>query len=140
LRLDNKEAYRHKARQEAEGSPDLDDIFKVIYILRDEFGLHGLADEVIEIPFGGYTTYRRPDIYIKEHGIIIELDGEGIHGVGDEVSEIEKDRYKNYDYKLAEVEVIRINSAKTDGYDREKVILELENHGLKRKKHQPIPL
>ena len=134
MKFDKKERFRHEARKNTtEGESDLDDKFHIIEILRTEFGISGLSDEVIEIPPGGYTTYRRPDLLIRPD-TVIELDGEGVHGFGDEVSMIEKDKCKDFDLKRAGYQIIRINSAITKGYDRDLVILELENHGFMRKK------
>ena len=88
-----------------------------------------MTDEVIKIPDGGYATYRRPDLYSKQHGLVIELDGEGVHGFGDILRE--KDIRQNEDYKLAGVQVIRINSAQTEGYREDLVVETLKKRGLK---------
>lgn len=131
MRFTKTQAYQHQARLHQEGEEDLMDKFRVIYILRDEFGLHGLTGEVLTID---EDCYRFPDIFIKKSSpeIVIELDGE-IHGDGDEVSKREKDVWRDKDYLRIGVKLIIINKSLTNGYEKAKVIDCLCQAGLARK-------
>ena len=134
MKFDKKQSFRHRANKNRDHEIDRDDKTWVQKILKENFNLNALRDEVLRIPQGGYYQARRPDLLIKSQDpqIAIELHGEGVHGVGDEVSEPERDkrRKSDYDLLLPEIKLIIIYSAKTDGYDKELVTTTLKNAGL----------
>jgi len=120
-----KKQWVHRARKERVDPVDRDDIFRVIYILRDEFGLYGLSGEVVVDSHG--PMY--PDIFIKsiEPQIVIELHGE-YHGTIEipTVYTLEKTvRYVNMGYRVFE-----IWKTDTDGYSRDLVLARLQALGL----------
>jgi hypothetical protein len=129
MKFTKTEAYQHLAVRNREGEKDLYEKFKVISILRNEFGLYGLTGEILMIDS---ESCRLPDILVK--GVIlivIELEGEW-HGVGDQISKRDKDVIRDKDYHSIGVKLILIYKELTDGYDTEKVIKVLEENGLKR--------
>jgi len=121
-----KKQWVHRARKNRVDPVDRDDIFRVIYLLRDEFGLHGLSGEVVEDSHG--PMY--PDIFIKavKPQIAIELQGQ-YHGTSELPTgyTLEKSvRYENMGIKLYE-----IWKEDTDGYSKELVLARLQALGLK---------
>lgn len=126
-------AHIHRANKKRTSESDIPDKFRVAKILKANFGIIALTDEIVQTP-GGYASYRKPDLYSKDRRIAFELDGL-IHGYGDEVSQREKDWRKLEDYKLIQLEHYVINSAVTNGYDKKLVITELIKQGLKSRKN-----
>ena len=114
----------HRARKNKwSESPDIPDTFKVKAIVKKHFNLIFLTEEVVKIPVGGYVNYRKPDLYNKERQIALELDGVGVHGFGDLLRE--KDIRQNEDFSRAGVQVVRLNSAQTNGYEEDKIVEQL---------------
>lgn len=126
-------AHIHRANKKRDSESDIPDKFRVAKILKDNFGIIALTDEVVLTP-GGYANYRKPDLYNKTRKIAFELDGI-IHGYGDEVSQREKDWRKLEDYKLIKLEHYVLNSAVTNGYAEDFVVSELIRQGLKSSKN-----
>lgn len=135
MSMDKKNTYRHTARDRQEGESDIKDKFKIIDILRDAYGLHGLTDEILQIP-EGYADCRKPDVFVKGRSpqLVIELNGSGVHGYGDNVTTPEHDFEKMSDYsQLKGIQVIVLYSARTDGYRPDLVMKEFDLRGLERK-------
>lgn len=133
--MDGTNRYRDQARKTQVGESDINDKFRVIKILKEEFGLDGLTGEAIEIP-NGYAQARYPDIMVKAYvpPLVIELNGERPHGNGDPIERMQNDFEKMCDYsKVPDIKVIAIYSAQTHGYERNSVIENLMIHGLVRK-------
>ena len=128
MNITNKRSWVHKARKEGRVLGDVDQKFKLIEILREEFGIHGLTDEVVYDMEG---NFRRPDVFSRAYKIAFELDGE-YHGSGDEVSMSEQTRERNAFYNRQGIQCIMINKEMTEGYDRDLVIECLRLGGLKR--------
>ena len=137
MRFDRKESWRHLADKKRDHEIDRDDKTKVQKILREQFGLPTIRDEVLLIPKGGYRSIRIADLFVKsrEPQIAIELHGEGPHGYGDLISEPEKDvrRYADYDLLLPGIKLIVLFSAQTDGYAKNLVTNCLLKQGLQLK-------
>lgn len=133
MRGGGKESWKHFANTKRTSEIDIPDKFKVINILRDEFDLHGLTDEALEIP-GGIASARYPDLFIQaiEPQIAIELDGEGPHGNGDPIEMVHRDYKRGSDYQklLPGIRLIIIYSAQTNGYQKDLVIEQLQKEGL----------
>ncbi len=131
MRFTKKQAFIHLAQRKQEGEKDIVDKFKIIKILREEFGLHGLTDEVLII---NEDCCHLPDIFIKTTNpeIVIELDGE-LHGDGEPISKLARDAQRDEDYARVGVKLVIINKQQTGGYQKEKVIRVLEKNGLIRK-------
>lgn len=123
------QSYRHRANKKRTSEIDIPDKFKVMKILKLRFGIITLTDEVVSTP-GGYATYRKPDLFDKQHRRAFELDGEGVHGWGDQISLRERDWRKLTDYELIKLPYYTLNSAVTQGYDEELVVSELTKQGL----------
>ena len=122
-------SFVHRARKTKwSASPDVGQTFIVKGFVKKHFGVIMLTSENIKIPDGGYATYRRPDLYSKQHRLVIELDGEGVHGFGEILRE--KDIRQNEDFSKAGIQVIRINSAQTNGYEEKLVIKILQDSGV----------
>jgi len=120
-----KKQWVHHSRKERVDPVDRDDIFRVIGILRDEFGMYGLTGEVVVDSHG--PMY--PDIFIKsvEPQIVLELHGE-YHGTIEipTVYTLQKTvRYVNLGYKVFE-----IWKTDTEGYSRNMVLARLLALGL----------
>ena len=123
------ESFKHRANKNRTYEIDIPDKFRVMQILKDNFGIITLTDEIVETP-GGYADYRKPDLLDKQHYQVYELDGEGVHGYGDEVSLRLKNKQKQDDYDRIKIKYYILNSAVTDGYDEELVVEELTKQGL----------
>jgi len=121
-----KKSFIHKARKERNDPVDTPEIWKLIRILRDYFGLVGLTGEVFKTLEG--LVY--PDVYNKSHQIAFELDGE-YHGYGDDISTSDGTWKRNSRYKSANIKLIIINKAATH-YSDKAIIEVLETHGLVR--------
>jgi len=89
-----KTSFIHKARKEMVNDFDTDEKNRVRKILRKDFGLHALQDETLffdretgrdvflppisltkDYVFKKYFVHR-PDLIVKDHRIIIEIDGD----------------------------------------------------------------
>jgi len=119
--------WAQRAIKESGGSTDLAEKFRVIYLLRDHYGLHGLTDEVVMIPRTCRARY--PDILIKarEPQMAILLHGDApFHTEGSETELNVK-----MDYDSAGVELIVIWEALTK-YKPEEIMDALDAGGLKR--------
>lgn len=124
-----KKSFIHRAQFRQYGEKDLIDKFKIIKILKDKFGLHGLTGEMIQID---KDSHRCPDILIKNgrEMIVIELDGE-VHGSGDGITKRKKDVKRDNDYQAARVREIILNKESTNGYEENLVMDSLVRQGLK---------
>ncbi len=123
--MKGKKSWIHRAQSRRNEESDLDDKFKIIRILKEKFGLHGLTGEKIPIDS---QSFRCPDIYIKGlDPIIIELDGQ-IHGEPLILTQKTKDR--NADYDKIGIKYIIINKEETGMYSENKVIQCLIENGL----------
>ena len=130
MRFTYTQAYEHLAKQNRSGEQDIDDKFKIIGILRSEFGLYGLTGEVVPI---GDDFYRLPDVFVKKPiPIAIELDG-GWHGTGDKITQKPRDVERGCDYEDSGVKLIIINKEQTKGYKTKLVIESMVKQGLKPK-------
>jgi len=131
MKFDKKEHWRHQAEKNRTSESDVPAKFKIINILRDQFGLHGLTGEALPIPGTGWARF--PDVFIKSYNpqVAILLHGQGPHGVGDIISQTQRDQEARQDYaRLPEIKLIEIYSAKTNGYETEAVIWQLIESGL----------
>ena len=115
-------AYIHRARQKQEGELDIVDKFRIIKILREQFGLHGLTGEIVMI---SEDKCRCPDILIKTKlkPIIIELDGL-CHG--EPQLPTKKTVKRNDDYEEIGILNIIINKEETKDYREDLVIEKLK--------------
>lgn len=128
MRFTYTQAFQHLAERNRTGELDLDDKFKIIKILRNVYGLHGLTGEILMIDS---ESCRLPDILIKGvRPIVIELDGEW-HGMGDQISKKERDVQRDKDYESIGVKLVIINKELTDGYETKKVINVLDGNLLR---------
>ena len=121
----------HARKTKWSESPDIDDNFKVKAIIKKHFQVIMLTDEVIAIPAGGFANYRRPDLYSKKLKLVVELDGHGFsgkHGWGEMPTT--KDQRKDEDYDLAGVKYVHVNSAVTEGYEKDLVIKVLQDSSI----------
>lgn len=115
---------------------DLDVLDKnnLIQILHEEFNLRGETDQYFVTHRG---TPRYPDVMVIQHNpqIAFELDGES-HGESPiDSPALTSDEYyqRGLDYSAAEIELIVIPKAGTNGYQRE-LVIEYVGDELKRRK------
>ena len=77
-------------------------------------------------------SYRRPDSIQQEKlKLVVELDGHGFsgkHGWGEMPTT--KDQRKDEDYDLAGVKYVHVNSAVTEGYEKDLVIKVLQDSSI----------
>jgi len=127
----NKKSYIHKANKNRTSESDIPAKFKVMEIIKCNFGLYPLTDEAIPIP-DGIATHRKPDLIIKTTNptYLIELLG-GIHGWEKEQPRRRIDILKAIDYATLGkgYEVIEVYE-NDDSYAEERVIKELYEKGL----------
>ncbi len=114
-----------EARKKMVDEGDTDEKFRVIYILRQYYGLHGLTGEAVAIPRTGWARF--PDVFVKacEPQIAILLHG-AVH-----MEDSWKEMKMHEDYKSAGVQVIVIWEA-LGGYSSESIIKALDEAGLKK--------
>jgi len=121
----------HKANKKRTSESDIPAKFKVMKIIKENFGLYALTDQTILIP-DGYATHRSPDLMISYTTpvFLIELMG-GIHNLDEENPSRTKDIQKREDYaRLSKgYHVIELYE-KDDFYAEERVIKELYERGL----------
>jgi len=127
----NKRSYIHQANKNRTSESDIPDKFKVMEIIKENFGLYALTDEAIPIP-NGIATHRKPDLIIKttHPTYLIELLG-GVHGWEEEQPRQRMDIRKAADYtKLGSgYKVIELYE-KDDFYAEERIVQELYEAGL----------
>ena len=114
-----------KKHQEDEG--DLEEKFRVIFLLKKYFGLHGLTGEAIAIPRTGWARF--PDVFIPAHDpqIAILLHGDApFH-----TERGRKEKGVEADYESAGVKLIVIWESTTK-YKSEAILHVLDDAGLER--------
>src|SRR5690242_2108415 len=115
MKLDGKQSFIHNAQRKMRSESDIPDKFKIIKILREEFGLFGLTGEAIQI---NEYKCRWPDVLVKANipMIAIELQGH-IHGYGEPISESQRDVQRNTDYQFrTDIKLIKLGINQTNGY------------------------
>ena len=124
-------SFVHRARKTKwSASPDVGQTFIVKGFVKKHFGVIMLTSENIKIPDGGYATYRRPDLYSKQHRLVIELDGEGVHGFGEILREKDDSTKCRFQQDCRQSKSCHVNSAQTDGYEEKLVIKILQDSGV----------
>jgi hypothetical protein len=133
--ITNNRSWIHRTNKNRTSESDIDDKFRIINMLKIEFGLSALTDEVVQIPEGeGYASYRQPDLLIKTtkpKKSIIELMGL-VHGSDSETIKPIKDVRKLDDYRLIsdKYKVYLVYADETDCYDLDLVKNSLIFQGL----------
>jgi len=127
----NKRSHIHRANKNRTSESDIPAKFKVMEIIKENFGLYPLTDEVIPIP-NGIATHRSPDLTIKTTTptYLIELLG-GVHGWEKEnplrlkdIQKLEDLAKLGSEYKLIEL------WEEDDHYEKTRIIVELYEAGL----------
>jgi len=128
---DKKRTHIHRANKNRTSESDIPAKFKVMEIIKENFGLYALTDQHISIP-NGIATYRSPDLTIKTTTptFLIELLG-GVHGWEEENPLTLKDHEKCEDYEKVgeEYKVLWIHE-KGDFYAAGRITQELYEAGL----------
>jgi len=128
---DKKRSHIHRANQNRTSESDIPDKFKVMEIIKENFGHYPLTGEEVPIP-NGIATKRSPDLVIKTTTpiFLIELLG-GIHGWEKEnplrlkdIQKLEDLAKLGSEYKLIEL------WEEDDHYDEIRIMMELWRAGL----------
>jgi len=123
---DKKRSHIHRANQNRTSESDIPAKFKVMEIIKENFGHYPLTDEVIPIP-NGIATHRSPDLTIKTTTptYLIELMGK-VHGERGDPPRL-KDIQKREDLaKLgSEYKVIELWE-EDDHYEEERIVMDLD--------------
>jgi len=128
--ITGKRRYIHRARRSDDYSSDEDDKQFLINLLWSEFKIACIRGE----PFLGYdgkrvypdckTTNYNPETYF-------EMDGE-YHGFGD-ITKTKKTKGRDDRYIKSGKNLIVINKAGTNDYERKQIIKLLQSYGMKKK-------
>lgn len=118
-----KKQYIHQAQRKQETATDLDDRFRVIYLLKEVYDIAAISSHPVWIERTKW--YRDPDVWIPLKQTAIDLHGE-VHGDGETLSRKDLDRIE--DYQSEKIKYIIIWKAKTNGYSREGILKELDKY------------
>ena len=130
MNITGKRSYIHRARRSDDYSSDEDDKQFLINLLWSEFHIACIRGE----PFLGYDGKRvYPDVKTTNYDPVtyFELDGE-YHGFGDHITKTKKTQRRDDRYIRAGNNLIVINKADTNDYDKHEVIKLLQSFGLKK--------
>ena len=113
----------HRAQSKQETATDLDDRFRVIYLLKEVYDIAAISSHPVKIERTNW--WRDPDVWIPLKNTAIDLHGE-VHGDGETLSRKDLDRIE--DYQSEGIKYIIIWKAKSNGYSREGILKELDKH------------
>jgi len=118
-----KKQYIHEAQRKQETATDLDDRFRVIYLLKEVYDIAAISSHPVWIERTKW--YRDPDVWVPLKNTAIDLHGE-VRGDGETLSRKDLDRIE--DYQSEKIKYIIIWKAKTNSYSREGILKELDKH------------
>jgi hypothetical protein len=135
----NKRSFIHKANKNRTSESDIPNKFKVMEIIKENFGLYPLTDEVLPIPEGGFAEVRMPDLLIKncKPNYIIELVGP-VHNPEKEHPARRIDIKKAADYARLgqDYKVVELWGGYKNEYSEEHVVSTLKEAGVPANEYQ----